>query len=147
MDLKSKVRPSKSMTDRVEEYMYDYTVRACEENNAFFLIALNQEFNFGAERLTRLIARYNKVSAMYRNYIRDRFSDEEIHSIVKDAIEDIGLDPDTIYTGEGKGYFTKIKAEKRKFEKNNVPTLAEAARAKESLHALKAAIKEQNAGT
>ena len=140
-----KARPNlpKQMKEQAEEMMYDYTLKAIETNNAFFLIALNQEFSFGTERLSRPIHKYNEVSLMYRDYVRDGFSDEEIRGILKNALKDIGIDPEQVFSGKGKEYFGKVKAEKRTFEKNNVPTYSEASDAIAHLKAFKAALKEQ----
>ena len=140
-----KARPNlpKQMREQAEELMYDYTLQAVETNNAFFLIALNQEYNFGTERITRLIHRYNDVSLMYRDYVRDGFSDEEIRGVLKNALKDIGIDPEQVFSGKGKGYFEKVKKEQRTFEKNNIPTYSEASDAVEHLKAFKAALKEQ----
>ena len=97
--------------------MYAYTLRACETNNAFMLIALNQEFNFGAVRLQKLIAKYNEVSMMYRDHIRDGFTDEECIQIVKNALVDIGLEPSQVFSKIERDEFSKFKREKRKFAK------------------------------
>lgn len=113
--MKARANLSKKMTERAEEKMYDYTVRACETNNAFFILALNQEFNFGKKRLKKLIAKYNEVSLMYRDNIRDGFSDEEIRNMLKKAISEIGLDPEQVFTEKEQRSFRKVKAEKREF--------------------------------
>lgn len=126
-----------------EQMMYAFTLRACETNNAFMLIALNQEFNFGAVRLQKLIAKYNEVSMMYRDHIRDGFTDEECIQIVKNALVDIGLEPSQVFSQIERDEFSKFKREKRKFAKNNVPTHSEAEKAVENMKAFRAAINSQ----
>lgn len=126
-----------------EQMMYAYTLRACETNNAFMLIALNQEFNFGAVRLQKLIAKYNEVSMMYRDHIRDGFTDEECIQIVKNALVDIGLEPSQVFSQIERDEFSKFKREKRKFAKNNVPTYSEVEKAVENMKAFRAAINSQ----
>lgn len=142
-DLKSKIRPSKEMRKCNEQMMYAFTLRACETNNAFMLIALNQEFNFGAVRLQKLIAKYNEVSMMYRDHIRDGFTDEECIQIIKNALVDIGLEPSQVFSQIERDEFSKFKREKRKFAKNNVPTYSEAEKAVENMKAFRAAINSQ----
>jgi len=141
--LKSKIRPSKEMRKCSEQMMYAYTLRACETNNAFMLIALNQEFNFGAVRLQKLIARYNEVSMMYRDHIRDGFTDEECIGIIKNALVDIGLEPSQVFSKIERDEFSKFKREKRKYAKNNVPTYSEAEDAVQTMKAFRAVINEQ----
>ena len=44
------IGPTRKQIGKIEEEVYAHTVEACEDNNAFFLLALNQEFGFGPER-------------------------------------------------------------------------------------------------
>lgn len=141
--MKSKIRPSKEMRKCNEQMMYAYTLRACETNNAFMLIALNQEFNFGAVRLQKLIAKYNEVSTMYKDHIRDGFTDEECIQIIKNALVDIGLEPSQVFSQIERDEFSKFKREKRKFAKNNAPTYSEAEKVVENMKAFRAAINSQ----
>lgn len=144
--MKAKPNLSRQMTERAEEMMYDYTVRACETNNAFFLLALNQEFNFGRKRLKKLIAKYNEISLMYKDNIRDGFTDEEIREMLKKAVAEIGIEPGMIFTEKKERSFVKVKAEKRKFEKNNVPTYSEASEVAEKLQLMKSLLNNQKTG-
>lgn len=141
--MKSKIRPSKEMRKCNEQMMYTYTLRACETNNAFMLIALNQEFNFGAVRLQKLIAKYNEVSMMYKDHIRDGFTDEECVQIIKNALVDIGLEPSQVFSQIERDEFSKFKREKRKFAKNNAPAYSEAEKVVENMKAFRAAINSQ----
>lgn len=115
--MNSRIIPSKEMRRCNEEHMYAYALRACETNNAFMLIALNQAFNFGAVRLQKLIEKYNEVSLMYRDHIRDGFSDEECNQIIRNALVDIGLDPSQVFSNIERNAFRTLKQESRKFEK------------------------------
>lgn len=142
-DLNSRIIPSKEMRRCNEEHMYAYALRACETNNAFMLIALNQAFNFGAVRLQKLIEKYNEVSLMYRDHIRDGFSDAECNQIIRNALVDIGLDPSQVFSNIERNAFRTLKQESRKFEKNNVPTYSEAEKAVENMKAFRAAINSQ----
>ncbi|MEE0873528.1 MAG: hypothetical protein UIH27_08715 [Ruminococcus sp.] len=141
--MNSRIIPSKEMRRCNEEHMYAYALRACETNNAFMLIALNQAFNFGAVRLQKLIEKYNEVSLMYRDHIRDGFSDEECNQIIRNALVDIGLDPSQVFSNIERNAFRTLKQESRKFEKNNVPTYSEAEKAVENMKAFRAAINSQ----
>lgn len=144
--MKARANLSRKMTERAEETMYDYAVRACETNNAFFILALNQEFNFGKKRLKKLIAKYNEISLMYRDNIRDGFSDEEIRNMLKKAISEIGIDPEQVFTEKEQRSFRKVKAEKRAFEKNNVPSFAEASEVAKKLQLMKSLLNDQKTG-
>lgn len=141
--MNSRIIPSKEMRRCNEEHMYAYALRACETNNAFMLIALNQAFNFGAVRLRKLIEKYNEVSLMYRDRIRDGFSDAECNQIIRNALVDIGLDPSQVFSNIERNAFRTLKQESRKFEKNNVPTYSEAEKAVENMKAFRAAINSQ----
>lgn len=141
--MKAKIKPNKRNVERTAEMMYDYTLRACETNNAFFLLALNEEFNFGAVRLNRLIKKYNEVSMMYKEHIRDGFTDEEINGILREALQNIGIDPDAVFSDKSKRSFDKVRTEKRVYEKNNVSSYVEADEAVRQLKAYRAALREQ----
>lgn len=141
--MKSKIIPSKQMRRSNEEHMYKYALRACETNNAFFLLALNQKFGFGAARLQKLIAKYNEVSLMYRDHIRDGFTDADCHQLIKNALADIGLDPSVVFSEIERDAFRTLRSEKRKFVKNNVPTHSEAVNAVENMRAFRAVINQQ----
>lgn len=141
--MKAKIKPNKRDVERNAEMMYDYTLRACETNNAFFLLALNEEFKFGVVRLNRLIKKYNEVSMMYKERIRDGFTDEEINKILREALQNIGIDPDAVFSDKNKRSFDKVRTEKRVYEKNNVPTYVEADEAVRQLKAYRAALREQ----
>ena len=85
---------------RVEQEVYANTVEACEDNNAFFLLALNQEFGFGPERLKRVIHRYNELSEEYSVMRNDGFTYDEINQKMREALASIGIDPDDVYVGK-----------------------------------------------
>ena len=97
--MKSRINAPKSMVASLEQEVYAATVEACEDNNAFFLLALNQEFGFGPERLRRVIHRYNELSEEYSVMREDGFTYEEIHDRMCEALESIGIDPDQVYVG------------------------------------------------
>ena len=105
----------RSEIGRVEQEVYANTVEACEDNNAFFLMALNQEFGFGPERLKRLIRRYNELSDEYTIMRSDGFTYDEIHQKMCDALESIGIDPNQVYVG--KNDFYDAKRRKRYIDK------------------------------
>ena len=131
-----KEKPSKKIIAQVEQDVYASTVEACEDNNAFFLMALNQEFGFGPERLKRMIHRYNQLSEEYTVMRKDGFSYEEIHQKMCDALESIGIDPADVYVGTNDFY--DIKRQRRYFEKENKPSRKEAGIAHENLQKFKA---------
>ena len=102
--MKARLRPSKKLVAQLEEDVYAATVEACEDNNAFFLMALNQEFGFGPERLKRMIHKYNELSEEYTVMRSDGFTYEEIHQKMCDALISIGIDPDQVYVGKNDFY-------------------------------------------
>lgn len=118
------IAPTRKQISKIEEEVYAHTVEACEDNNAFFLIALNQEFGFGPERLKRLIHRYNELSEEYNTMRMDGFSYAEIKEKMCEALESIGIDPDDVYVGTSDFYENKRR--KRYIEKGRMPTRKEA---------------------
>ena len=100
---------------RVEQEVYANTVEACEDNNAFFLLALNQEFGFGPERLKRVIHRYNELTEEYSVMRNDGFTYDEINQKMREALASIGIDPDDVYVG--KNDFYDAKRRKRYIDK------------------------------
>ena len=118
------VGPTRKQIGKIEEEVYAHTVEACEDNNAFFLLALNQEFGFGPERLKRLIRRYNELSEEYNVMRMDGFSYEEINEKMREALAAIGIDPNDVYVGTSDFYENKRR--KRYIEKGQMPTRKEA---------------------
>ena len=97
----------RSEIGRVEQEVYANTVEACEDNNAFFLLALNQEFGFGPERLKRVIHRYNELTEEYSVMRNDGFTYDEINQKMREALASIGIDPDDVYVGRNDFYDAK----------------------------------------
>ena len=118
------VGPTRKQIGKIEEEVYAHTVEACEDNNAFFLLALNQEFGFGPERLKRLIHKYNELSEEYNVMRMDGFSYQEINEKMREALAAIGIDPNDVYVGTSDFYENKRR--KRYIEKGNMPTRKEA---------------------
>ena len=119
-----RVGPTRKDIGKIEEEVYAHTVEACEDNNAFFLLALNQEFGFGPERLKRLIHKYNELSEEYNTMRMDGFSYEEIKEKMCEALESIGIDPKDVYVGTSDFYENKRR--KRYIERGQMPTRKEA---------------------
>lgn len=134
--MKSRLRAPKRMVAALEQDVYAATVEACEDNNAFFLMALNQEFGFGPERLRRIIHKYNQLSEEYSVMRDDGFTYEEIHDKMCEALESIGIDPDQVYVG--KNDFYDMQRRKRQVEKEHLPSPKEARQASDHFEAFKA---------
>lgn len=139
--MKARLKPSKKLLSQIEQDVYAATVEACEDNNAFFLMALNQEFGFGPERLKRMIHRYNQLSEEYTVMRSDGYTYEEIHQKMCEALESIGIDPDQVYVG--KNDFYDIQRQKRYCEQEKKPTRIEAGKAYENMQAFKAFLADQ----
>lgn len=138
--MKANIRPNRKMVAHVEQEVYAATVEACEDNNAFFLMALNQEFGFGPERLRRMIHRYNQLSEEYTIMRNDGFTYEEIHQKMCEGLESIGIDPADVYVG--KNDFYDVQRRKRYVEKEKKPTRKEAGIAFENMQKFKAFLAE-----
>ena len=138
--MKANIRPSKKLVASLEQEVYAATVEACEDNNAFFLMALNQEFGFGPERLRRMIHRYNQLSEEYTIMRNDGFTYEEIHQKMCEGLESIGIDPADVYVG--KNDFYDVQRRKRYVEKEKKPTRSEAGIAFENMQKFKAFLAE-----
>lgn len=122
--MKARVKAPRKMIAQVEQDVYASTVEACEDNNAFFLLALNQEFGFGPERLKRMIHKYNELSEQYTVMRKDGFTYEEIHEKMCDALESIGIDPADVYVGTNDFY--DIRRQKRYIEQDSKPGIKDA---------------------
>ena len=138
--MKARIRPNKAMVAHLEQEVYAATVEACEDNNAFFLMALSQEFGFGPERLKRMIHRYNQLSEEYTIMRNDGFTYEEIHQKMCEGLESIGINPADVYVG--KNDFYDVQRKKRYVEKENKPTRSEAGVAFENMQKFKAFLAE-----
>lgn len=138
--MKARIRPNKAMVAHLEQEVYAATVEACEDNNAFFLMALSQEFGFGPERLKRMIHRYNQLSEEYTIMRNDGFTYEEIHRKMCEGLESIGINPADVYVG--KNDFYDVQRKKRYVEKENKPTRSEAGVAFENMQKFKAFLAE-----
>lgn len=126
--MKSRLRPSRKEVERVEEEVFDVTVEACQDNNAFFLLALNAEFGFGPERMKRMVRKYNEISDYFAQLRADGMTYEDTNDRIREALDSIGIDPDSVYTG--KFAFYEVAREKRLSEKEHIPTFREAVEAK-----------------
>lgn len=138
--MKSRIKPSRQMVKYVEQEVYAATVEACEDNNAFFLMALNQEFGFGPERLKRVIHAYNKLSEEYTVMRNDGFTYEEIHEKMCAALVSVGIDPADVY--QGRNDFYDIQRKKRYVEEEKKPGRKEAGIAFENMQKFKAFLAE-----
>ena len=133
--MKAKIKPSKKQIERVSKEVYDMQIAVCDDNNAMWLEALNEEFGFGTDRLKRLINRFNKISDRYTEYMEDGYTEEEVRQIHNEALISLGIDPEQVYSG--KNDYAQTMNNKRYTEKNHTPTLAEAAKAAEHMAAMK----------
>lgn len=133
--MKAKIKPSKKQIERVSKEVYDMQIAVCDDNNAMWLEALNEEFGFGAERLRRVMNKFNEISDGYTEMAEDGFTEKEIRNIHTKVLRTIGIDPEQVYSG--KNDYAEVLNNKRYTEKNHTPTLAEAAKAAEQLAAMK----------
>ena len=107
--MKSSIVPSKALIRRVEQDVYDVTVEACQDNNAMFLIALNQEFGFGEARMKRVVRAYNEVSNRYADYKMQGYSEEDIRKKMCEELAAFGVDDEQIHTGKHEFYEAQHK--------------------------------------
>lgn len=64
----------------VQEHFYRLSTHAIAHSVCVLIIALNEEFGFGAERLKRLIDRYYKINRSLNAYQDEARSDAEIRT-------------------------------------------------------------------
>ena len=126
--MKARVSASKKQLDelimKVEQEVYDDAVRACEDNNAMFILALNNEFDFGPVRIKRLIAAFNKAASQTMEMKKDGFTKDEIHESLCKQLESIGVDPAAVYSDQKD--FQQVIRNKKKAEIPDKPSRAEA---------------------
>ena len=142
--MRSIIAPNKKDIARLNQETYDSQVEVCEDNNAMFFEALNEEFGFGADRIKRLIKRFNVISQRYTEYMLDGYTDKEIHEMHCEALMTLGLEPDTVYSG--KNAFNEAKLIRKMAEKNTKPTFAEAAFAHQHMQAMKDMMNDVKSG-
>lgn len=133
--MKAKIKPSKKQIERVSKEVYDMQIAVCDDNNAMWIEALNEEFGFGAERLRRVMNKFNEISDGYTEMAEDGFTEKEIRDIHTKVLRTIGIDPDSVYSG--KNDYAEVMHNKRITEKNHTVTFAEAAKAAEQIAAMK----------
>lgn len=105
--MKCSMIPDKKYIERVEQEVYDVTVEACQDNNAMFLIALNETFGFGKERLNKIVRSFNEVSERFTHLRETGYSVEDIHKKLVDELDYIGIAEDDVYTGRNDFYAAK----------------------------------------
>lgn len=64
----------------IQEHFYRLSTHAIAHSVCVLIIALNEEFGFGAERLKRLINRYYKINRSLNAYQDEARSDAEIRT-------------------------------------------------------------------
>ena len=124
-----------NLIKQVEQEVYDDAVQACEDNNAIFLLALNNEFKFGPKRIQKLINAFNKLSADIIGMRKDGFTKKEIHETICKQLESIEIDPELIYSE--KKDFQQVIRNKKKAEEPVKPSRAEAETAVEHMKAFR----------
>lgn len=133
--MKASIRPSKKEIERVSRTVFDMQVAVYDDNNAMMLEALNEEFGFGADRLRRVMKRFNAISDRYTQASEDGFTDKEIREMHINNLKAIGIDPEDVYAGNRD--FDEVMANKRYTAKNHTVSFAEAAKAAEHMAAMK----------
>lgn len=133
--MKSRVKITRKMVADLEEEVFENTVEACQDNNVMFLIALNEEFRFGKERLERAMIAYNRVADEYAKFQNQGYSDEDIHEKLCSRLESMGIAPDSIYTGEISFYESRVRM--KRIQQNLQPTVKEANEAYRQLQMMK----------
>lgn len=141
--MKSKERPSKDLISRVEQEVYKSTVEACHDNNAFFLIAMSEVFGFAGKRLERVIKKYDELQERYTEYRNDGYSYEEVHDIICERLNEIGVNPAAVYTETNDFYDVRME-QKRREKTPAVVSFREAAEAQKHMEAMKRFMAEQN---
>lgn len=133
--MKASQRPPKEMIKRVEQDVYDTCIECCQDNNAMFLIALNEEFGFGSERLKRVIGRFNEIQSRYDKIKMDGYSEYDFHRKLVEELEVAGISESQVYT-ERKD-FVLSQRRTRLRDKSHEPSIREQLDAQKHLDMMK----------
>lgn len=134
MNVRRKV--SKKDREILERQVYGATVETCEDNNATLLIALNEAFGFGTERLNRAIEAFSNVSERFREMRETGYTDEDVHKRIVEELNQLGIAEEQIYTGYND--FAQARHYSKMIQKNahNV-SFAESVKAQQHMAAMK----------
>ena len=128
--------PSKIERERLCSAVYDICMDCIRDNNATFIIALNQVYGFGHDRLRKVMDRYEELCKEFTERENDGFTADEIHQTLIEMIEELGLKEEDIYCGDQT--YAQVTNEKRLAEKNLKDiSYAEAKKAYDGLLGLK----------
>ena len=130
--MKSRVRASKRMVAELEQEVFENTIEACEDNNAMFIMAIQEEFGFGYKRLKKVIERFNDISDRYSQMREEGYTHEDIHLKIVDVLNDIGFEESVIYSGRASFYEACLNARRIK-KKTTEVSYREASDAQEAL--------------
>lgn len=134
--MQAMVRANKREVARVEQEIFESTVEACEDNNAMFLMAIQEEYGYGKQRLLRVIERFNKISDDYTKLLEDGYTHADIHAKIVERLNDMGFEEKLIYSGRADFYEAEMKSRSMKKNQKNV-SFREAADAVAMLNKMK----------
>ena len=133
--MRASQKPPKEMILRVEHQVYDSCIECCQDNNAMFVIALNEEFGFATERLKRVISKFNDIQDRYDKMLAEGYSDEDFHKRIVEELNVAGIEEKQIYTSRKDFVLSQRKSRLR--EKNLQPTMREQLDAQKYIEAAK----------
>jgi len=114
----------------IQQYYFDHATSLVAHSISVMIIALNEEYNFGTERLNRLLARYQKINRHLNDYQDDAKSQAEIRT----KLHNMGLQEFADYM---LGMHT-IQKYRQEIKNINKVSLQEAAEAQKMLQKMKA---------
>ena len=114
--MRASQKPSKRDQLRLCSEVYDICMDCIRDNNATFIMALNQVCGFGHDRIKKVLDRYEELCREFTERENDGFSSEEIHRMIVEEIERLGFSEDDIYAGDQT--FEQVTDAKKKAEKN-----------------------------
>ena len=128
--------PSRIERERLASAVYDICMDCIRDNNATFIIALNQVYGFGHDRLRKVMDRYEELCREFSERENDGFTADEIHQTLIEMIEELGFKEEDIYCGDQT--YNQVTQEKKRAEKNSKDiSYAEARKAYDHLLGLK----------
>ena len=113
----------------VQQFYFEHATSLVGQSLSVMIIALNEEFSFGKERLNRLIERYMDINRRLNDYQDDARSEAEIRT----RLEETGLKEFADFMLRSHD----IKKYRQEIKQKNVVSIKEAAQAQEMLRKMK----------
>ena len=113
----------------IQDHFYRLYTHSVATSICIMIIALNEEFGFGRERLTRLVERYRGINLQLNDYQ----DDAKVDAVIRSRMDELGLQEfsDAIMA------MHEIKKYDREVKRMNTVSIKEAQQAQEMLKIMK----------